>query len=208
MKQEEKSKISYERILNAAIEEFGTDSYENTSMNSICKKYSISKGLIYHYFENKDELYLCCVKSCFDELTTFFNQKNFMGNNIQESMNSYMKLRYQFFQENPKLCKIFFQTVFYPPKHLIEQIKVLRKNFDQQNVQLFQRILRNTTLRNSMTEEKAISHLMMFQEMFNGYLQSKVSENIAFDFLMKEHETQMLEILDIMIHGIIKEEKQ
>lgn len=208
MKQEEKSKMSYEKILNAAIEEFGTDSYEKTSMNSICKKHSISKGLIYHYFENKDELYLCCVKSCFDELTAFFDLGDFISNDIKESMNGYMKLRNQFFQQNPKLCRIFFQTILYPPKHLIEQIKVLRKNFDSQNVKWFQRILGNVTLRDSITQERAISYLMLSQEMFNGYLQSKVCENVNFDFLIKEHEVQMLELLDIMIHGIVKEESK
>lgn len=208
MKQEEKSKMSYEKILNAAIEEFGTDSYENTSMNSICKKHSISKGLIYHYFENKDELYLCCVKSCFDELIAFFDQKDFTRNSMKENMNSYMKLRYQFFQQNPKLCKIFFQTVLYPPKHLIEQIKGLRKNLDLQNIRLFQSILHNVTLRDTITEERVIAYLVMFQEMFNGYLQSKVNDHTDFDFLVKEHEEQMFEFLDIMIHGIVKEESK
>ena len=48
MKQKEKSQISKEKILNAAIIEFGTKTYESASLNNICSDNNISKGLIYH----------------------------------------------------------------------------------------------------------------------------------------------------------------
>ena len=33
-------------MLKASLIEFGNNSYKNTSINDICKKYNISKGLI------------------------------------------------------------------------------------------------------------------------------------------------------------------
>lgn len=48
-----------------AIEEFGEKGYDNASINTICAKYSISKGLIHHNFKNKDELYLWSVEESF-----------------------------------------------------------------------------------------------------------------------------------------------
>ena len=46
-----------DRIINAAIEEFSMYPYEKASTNNIVKNAGISKGLLFHYFENKQELY-------------------------------------------------------------------------------------------------------------------------------------------------------
>ena len=47
-----------ERIINAAINEFTKKGYRNASTNEIVKEAGISKGLIFHYFKNKKQLYL------------------------------------------------------------------------------------------------------------------------------------------------------
>ena len=68
MKKQEKTQKTKERILAAALEEFGSKSYDAASINSICETGQIPKGLLYHNFKGKDELYLLCVKACYDEL--------------------------------------------------------------------------------------------------------------------------------------------
>lgn len=47
-----------ERILNAALKEFSQKGYEKASTNEIVKEAEISKGLLFHYFKNKKELFL------------------------------------------------------------------------------------------------------------------------------------------------------
>lgn len=46
-----------DRILNAALKEFTQKGYDNASTNEIVKGANISKGLLFHYFKNKKELY-------------------------------------------------------------------------------------------------------------------------------------------------------
>ncbi|MEG1845251.1 MAG: TetR/AcrR family transcriptional regulator, partial [Clostridia bacterium] len=41
------------------------------SVNTICTAGDISKGILYHYFRDKDELYLACVQELFDRLTEY-----------------------------------------------------------------------------------------------------------------------------------------
>ena len=48
------AEITYEKILDAAITEFGTKSYETASLNTVCSENNISKGLLYHHFKSKD----------------------------------------------------------------------------------------------------------------------------------------------------------
>lgn len=45
------------KILNAAIDEFASSGYDQASTNTIVKKAGISKGLLFHYFSSKKELY-------------------------------------------------------------------------------------------------------------------------------------------------------
>ncbi len=186
MKQEEKNQISKEKILNAAIVEFGTKSYENASLNNICNNNNISKGLIYHYFKNKDELFLSCVKACFDALVDYLNKEDFNQNDFQ----------------------IFFNILLQPPIHLKEQIKDLRSDFDALNINQYRMALCNVTLREGISEEEAIEYFFIFQEMFNGYFQSKAYESSDFNSLIEAHEVNLRKILNIILYGIAKEESK
>ena len=45
------------RLINAAMKEFGGNRFEKASTNTIVKEAGISKGLLYHYFDSKEALY-------------------------------------------------------------------------------------------------------------------------------------------------------
>jgi AcrR family transcriptional regulator len=47
-----------DRIINAAMKEFVRKGYEHASTNEMVKGAGISKGLLFHYFNNKKELFL------------------------------------------------------------------------------------------------------------------------------------------------------
>ena len=49
-------KESKSKILEAALKLFGTQGYQNTSISEIMKLAGVSKGLMYHYFSNKEDL--------------------------------------------------------------------------------------------------------------------------------------------------------
>ena len=73
MKREEKNQQTQRRIMDSALAEFAEKGYGGSSVNTICAAQGISKGIVYHYFENKDELYLACVEECFQRLTAHLN---------------------------------------------------------------------------------------------------------------------------------------
>ncbi|MFC5447699.1 TetR/AcrR family transcriptional regulator [Paenibacillus aestuarii] len=47
-----------ERVLNAALKEFAINGYDAASTNAIVREAGISKGLLFHYFNSKKELFL------------------------------------------------------------------------------------------------------------------------------------------------------
>lgn len=50
------TKTKKELIMSVALEEFAEFGYHATSVNTIAKKANVSKGLLYNYFESKEDL--------------------------------------------------------------------------------------------------------------------------------------------------------
>lgn len=63
------------RILNAAIQEFARKGFENASTNEMVKEAGISKGLLFHYFKSKKQLFLFLFDYFIDVITNEFYQK-------------------------------------------------------------------------------------------------------------------------------------
>lgn len=63
------------RILNAAMKEFAQKGYKDASTNEIVKEAGISKGVLFHYFKNKKQLYLFLYDYCLELLMNEFYEK-------------------------------------------------------------------------------------------------------------------------------------
>jgi AcrR family transcriptional regulator len=55
-------------ILEAAIELFSEKGYESTTMEEIAKRAELSKGLLYFYFDSKEEIFIKIVEEAYDRL--------------------------------------------------------------------------------------------------------------------------------------------
>lgn len=60
------------RILDVSKQEFATHGYESASYNKIIQKIGISKGSMYYYFENKEDLFITCFLDAFTHATGDF----------------------------------------------------------------------------------------------------------------------------------------
>ena len=204
MKREEKNILMRQQIINSAIAEFGKNSYTDASLNAICRNGKISKGIIYHYFKNKDDLYLVCVTECFNSLTRFLNSKEMNFNNVEQAIEKYLDLRHEFFRKNPEFGNIFTNALLQPPKHLIEEIREIKAELDRFNIKFYEQILKNVNLKKHISCEEAIEYFLIFQESLNYYFQNKSYGD--FRELFDEHELKLKKLLKIMLYGIAKEE--
>lgn len=193
-------------IINSAIAEFGAHSYNEASVNTITKNGNFSKGLIYHYFENKDALYLACVSECFEKFVSFLKINEIIFDHVEKATSQYISMRQEFFKQNPKFSNIFANALFHPPDHLKKEIKEIKSELNQFNNEFYRKILENIVLKDYVNVEEAMEYFTIFQESFNYYFQTQDSED--YDRLVQEHEIKLEKILKMMFYGIIKEEKQ
>jgi TetR/AcrR family transcriptional regulator len=64
-----------DRIINAAIKEFAQKGYDSASTNEMVKEAGISKGLLFHYFKNKKQLFFFLFDYCYNLVADEFYKK-------------------------------------------------------------------------------------------------------------------------------------
>ena len=112
MKREEKNMQTKRRIIDSALNEFSEQGYGASSINTICSGKGISKGIIYHYFNSKDDLFLACVEECFCLLTEYLSKKMQVADgNIEKQLEKYFAVRQAFFIEHPVYQRIFCEAL-------------------------------------------------------------------------------------------------
>jgi len=89
-------------ILNAALKEFALRGFDNASTNLIAKEAGISKSLMFHYVNSKQELFLC-VYDYFTELldSEYFMQMNFTETDIFERLRQSYLIQIELIKQYP-----------------------------------------------------------------------------------------------------------
>lgn len=201
MKRQEQNQMMKEKILSFAFKEFSENGYDKASLNHICQKAQISKGIIYHYFQNKDDLYLACASLCMDEMNRYYSKYQLDDHGLE----SYMKLRMMFFEEYPLYRQMFFQMILHSPDHLKEDIHGIKKEFEKKNQLIYQRFLSQYTLRKHISMEQALEYIDFIQNAYNHYFSEKLKEGMEFETIIEQHEKMIFGWIDMMLYGIVKE---
>lgn len=205
MKKEEKTDLTKKRIIKAATQEFGQKGYEATTLNSICNNHSIAKGLMYHNFKGKDEIYLTCVNECFQSLTSYLKSNTDEYNlNPEEQLKKYLITRLSFFNQYPLYQRIFYDAITFLPIHLEKDIKKIKAEFDNFNIYMLTKSLNNLKLRDDITIDEVIETFKLYQDFINIRYQINGANNIDF----KLHEKQCYKALNILLYGITKRKEE
>ena len=200
MKQEEKTKRIRERILEAALTEFGTKRYEVASISSICSENHLSKGLLYHNFGSKDELYLYCVRYVYDRTLEYLKSCSNMAR-AQNPVVQMLKDRQSFFHENPLMGNIFFEALLTPPPKLASDVQEIRMEYETFANQCFAQMLEETPLRPGVTAEDARTYFFLVQEAFSSR-RSGTARGAGEGAGIEEWEEHALKMLDLILYGI------
>lgn len=205
MKREEKNKLTRRRIMDRALEEFSERGYRGSSVNTISAAQGVSKGIIYHYFTSKDELYLACVEECFQRLTDYLREvpRLEMGS-VQEKLERYFSARVAFFAENPIYQPIFCEAVIAPPASLLQEIQRRRADFDALTVEILEGLLRPLPLRQGFTTAEVVELFQQFQDFVNA--QYRTDDLFAGDSFFRRDE-QCKKLLPILLYGVVDQSR-
>lgn len=208
MTQKERQEHSRQEILQASLDEFGTYEYAQVTVENICARHNISKGMLYHYYAGKDDLFLLCVGDTFEKLSEFVSQNEFLlqDRSALENLTAYYQCREQFFEAHPQRRKVFECAMLHPPAHLESKLRELRAPIWQINRQFWERVVKKYPLRAGLEEEQVTRYLVSldysFQTILEQYNQAGKVNNIH-DMLQIASE-----ILDMMLFGVMQPKKE
>jgi Transcriptional regulator len=188
-----------ERIMNAAIKEFAQKGYKNASTNEIVKEAEISKGLIFHYFKNKKQLYFFLYDYLMEILKEEYFQNSWLDEkDFLEKMRRASLIKLELFRKYPLIFK-FFLTAYSET-----DIEVKKEVEDRNKKQIeinFPRIYDNIDMSNvkdGVDQQKALKIIIWALE---GYANSKAHEFKTFN--EKEFSDMVTELETYL--GILKQ---
>lgn len=202
MKREEKNQQTKRRIMDSALAEFSSKGYRASSVNAISAAQDVSKGIIYHYFETKDDLFLACVEECFQRLTEYIRESMTEQGGAERRLEEYFAVRTRFFRTYPVYQRIFCEAAIAPPARLRAAIQRRREDFDALNLQILERLLSSLSLRPSVSREEAVETFRQFQDFIN--IRYQMTDLSAAEFEAREEHCRRA--LDILLYGVIERE--
>ena len=112
VKESPKTGDSRDRIIEASFQEFGRHGYEGASTNQICQTAGISKGLLYHYFKSKENLFFSVCDRCIEDLENELSQEHFEGKNSDlDALLCFYQKQADFFLSHPAHSHILTQIL-------------------------------------------------------------------------------------------------
>lgn len=100
-------------IMNAALELFAKEGYHQTSISKIAKSANISKGLLYNYFESKEELLKQIVLDGTMQMYEFFDPDH-DGVLSDDEFRYYIEHMFSMLKENTSFWKLYYSLMMQP----------------------------------------------------------------------------------------------
>lgn len=196
MKQKEKTEQTKARILELAIEEFGSRGYAAGTLNDICRR-GVAKGLIYHNFRDKDDLYLAAVRRSCDAITQAIT-----ADTEHPDLLSYLEARRAFCTAHPREASVFFEALIHPAEHLKAPLQAILADFRTLNESIYEHMLDHLELRPGVSKEEALAYYRQVEQMFNSWYSLRPAEGDSLAQQIEDHELSLPRVLDYMLYGV------
>lgn len=180
-----------DRIINCAFEEFSKNKFEKASTNNIVKAAKVSRGLMYHYFADKQELYDFLIEFSMTEVIKAFKEKSYWEEtDIFDRLRQAVKIKLEVYMRYPYMMEFYIKALEK------ESIKKIRNNLIHLNpgvLDLREKIYKEnidvSKFKDDVDVEKAINVIRWAIEKYSEDYKSRVrlgDTDLNLETLIKE----------------------
>lgn len=192
------------KIFSVVLCEFSTYGYTNSSTNRIVKICQISKGSLFKYFCNKEDLYFFIL----DTITTDFIEslekktQDFSPDLFQRVI-EYSILEFSWYIQNPEKAKLIIDAF---TKNDTEIYQKTIKRYDLKEMDHYYRLTKEIELSEFRWDKpKTIAILKWFLKGFNeDFLKNVQLNNNSFKQIQNEYVKSLTEYIEILKTGLLK----
>jgi len=112
-------------ILDTSLELFANEGYYPTSISSIAKAAGISKGLIYNYFDSKEDIIRTIIIQGIKDLAELFDPNN-DGILTKDEIRYFIEEMFETIKQDQHFWKLYFMIFMQPPV-----LKLVEKPFSE-----------------------------------------------------------------------------
>lgn len=121
------------RILEAALVEFADKGYKKASTNTIVREAGVSKGLLFHYFISKKELYIYLYNFAIKTITTeLYENVNFADKDVLNRVRQTTLVKIESYMKHPLFIKMFEKASLVKDKDILEAITKLHQTVEEE----------------------------------------------------------------------------
>jgi AcrR family transcriptional regulator len=156
---QERSRRSYQALLDAAEELFSTQGYDAVGTPEIAEHAGVSVGTFYRYFEDKHEVYLEIVRrtmvSAYNETIDNLTPERFLGKARHETIAEACRLLFQHVLDRPQLTRSFMEMSLRDAA-----VAELRRAFEQLACQKLSTLIAAVTTRAAVPDPDATAYVL------------------------------------------------
>jgi len=174
-----------QKIMDSALNLFAEKGFSATSINMIAKKAGISKGLMYNYFESKEELITTILNTGFDEFLSVFDS-NKDGVLTDKEFVDFIEQTFEILKSNLHFWQIYFHVILQP-----DVIKLVESK-------LMEVILPMLTIMTDYFQSKGYENPMAYARFFGAML-----DGVSMNYIADPEGFPLDEVKKIIINKII-----
>jgi TetR/AcrR family transcriptional regulator len=158
MKSKTRTRDARTRIVDAAIAEFAARGFEAASTNTIAREAHVAKGLLFHHFGSKEDLYLALVRQITEQVTEEVFAIDPMPTDLFERLHAFAIQKLRIFQRDPAAFQLLMTSSDAPPA-IVDQLEEYRVSTRVVTWPRFLDGIDTSRLRPGITLESAIATL-------------------------------------------------
>jgi len=187
-------------IMTAAASLFAKQGYHKTTIDEIVARAGISKGLFYHYFENKKDVYIHLYNTYVDILSRSIREKVDISNSdFFERLAQVIRMRIDFIVAYPSLFNFLYSAYYEEHPDVAPLIQDKNKQIIEESATSSMANIDWSRLKEGLTPEKAIELITWVAE---GFMR-KIGTPVGTD--SKDLYLQCDEYIEYLKTGMYKE---
>lgn len=155
-----RSDITKQKILDAALIEFGTLGFELASTNTIYLAAGVSKGTVFKYYPTKAELFYAIYSREFEAMMTYLEPVLNVGNSDPfEKVMDITLSKVQYAREHPHATRLLMDAITKPPQAIRERLATHLTALTKLSVNILFHELPMEHIRKEYTRDDVIRYL-------------------------------------------------
>jgi len=205
---EKQNKAKQDAIIAAGVEEFSQKSYTDARTDVIVQNCGISKGLLFHYFGSKKEFYLYCLSRSLEKL---MEKTELRHGDFYAILFSVMDEKLRQFARYPRETHFVNMASRDMTAEITNGKSAIFKKYAAQthaaSTAVMEQAVAMLSLKSQDTDIAQEGILLYSNAVVRKYLLAYQNTPDAFFENAERIKTEIKEFIDLMLYGIVKEEK-